>query len=122
MEDDYFDFGAYDEEQEEEVEDAEEDDLSKVIEDDDEDAATVPAEQVQRVTTKFLTKYERTRVIGLRYTQLQKGAKPLVKVDPGMSLYDIVWKEIKEKRLPFIVRRYLPDETYEDWKVNELEL
>jgi DNA-directed RNA polymerase I, II, and III subunit RPABC2 len=122
MEDDYFDFGAYEEEQEEEVEDVEEEDLSKVLEEEDDEFSVVPAEQTQRITTKFLTKYERTRVIGMRYTQLQKGAKPLVKCDKNTPCYDIVMKEIKEKKLPFIIRRTLPDETYEDWKLSELEI
>lgn len=29
-------------------------------------------------------------------------------------------RELREKRLPLIIRRYMPDGTYEDWKVREL--
>ena len=29
-------------------------------------------------------------------------------------------KELREKKIPFIVRRYLPDGSYEDWPVDQL--
>ena len=32
----------------------------------------------------------------------------------------IAEKELREKKIPFTVRRYLPDGTYEDWSVEEL--
>lgn len=34
----------------------------------------------------------------------------------------IAMKELKEKKIPIIVRRYLPDGSHEDWSVKELEL
>jgi len=43
-------------------------------------------------------------------------------VDPGEESdpYRLAEMELSEKKIPFIVRRYLPDGSYEDWKVNEL--
>jgi DNA-directed RNA polymerases I, II, and III subunit RPABC2 len=32
----------------------------------------------------------------------------------------IAEKELAEKKIPFIIRRYLPDGSYEDWKLDEL--
>ena len=32
----------------------------------------------------------------------------------------IAEKELREKKIPFTVRRYLPDGSYEDWSVEEL--
>ena len=32
----------------------------------------------------------------------------------------IAEKELRERKINYIVRRYLPDGTYEDWNVNEL--
>ena len=32
----------------------------------------------------------------------------------------IAEKELREKKIPFTVRRYLPDNTFEDWSVEEL--
>ena len=43
-------------------------------------------------------------------------------VDPGEESdpYKLAELELSTKKIPFIVRRYLPDGSYEDWKVNEL--
>ena len=34
----------------------------------------------------------------------------------------IAIKELKEKKIPMLVRRYLPDNSYEDWSVDELTI
>lgn len=67
-----------------------------------------------------MTKYERARILGTRALQISKNA-PLM-VDPGEESdpYRLAEMELSEKKIPFIVRRYLPDGSYEDWKVNEL--
>jgi DNA-directed RNA polymerase I, II, and III subunit RPABC2 len=67
-----------------------------------------------------MTKYERARILGTRALQISKNA-PLM-VDPGdeSDPYRLAELELSEKKIPFIVRRYLPDGSYEDWKVNEL--
>ena len=73
-----------------------------------------------RVTTPYLTKYERARVLGTRALQISMNA-PLL-VDPaGLSdPLDIATKELYLGRIPFVVRRFLPDGSYEDWPVREL--
>jgi DNA-directed RNA polymerase I, II, and III subunit RPABC2 len=45
-------------------------------------------------------------------------------VEPGNDTDPLVIaeKELREKKVPFVVRRYLPDGSYEDWKVDELML
>lgn len=46
-------------------------------------------------------------------------------VDLGKEDMDpilIAEKELAERKIPFIVRRYLPDHSYEDWKVSELDI
>jgi len=32
----------------------------------------------------------------------------------------IAMKELREKKIPLIVRRFLPDKSYEDWHVKDL--
>ncbi len=32
----------------------------------------------------------------------------------------IAMKELKERKIPLIIRRYLPDGSFEDWKLSEL--
>lgn len=43
-------------------------------------------------------------------------------VDPGEESdpYKLAEMELGLGKVPFIVRRYLPDGSYEDWKVSEL--
>lgn len=72
-----------------------------------------------RTTIVGLTQFEIPRAIGVRAQQLACGAPPLV--DPGdlTSTIDIAKKELKEGKLPLIIRRYLPDGTYEDVRVSD---
>jgi len=66
-----------------------------------------------------LTKFERARIIGVRLQQLAYGAKPRVSTKGLNSIQDIVDKELDERKIPFIIRRPMPDNTYEDWKLEE---
>ncbi len=67
----------------------------------------------------YLTKYEKARIIGLRSQQLAKGAAPLVEVGNLKNVIDIAEKELKERKVPLIVRRNLPNGKYEDWRIEE---
>ena len=68
----------------------------------------------------ILTKYEKTRILGSRQKQLLLGSKPMIKVNEDYSYKEIAEKELEMKMTPMIIRRYLPDQTYEDWKISEL--
>jgi DNA-directed RNA polymerase I, II, and III subunit RPABC2 len=39
----------------------------------------------------------------------------------GLSAIDIAELEFKEKKLPYIIRRILPNGRYEDWSLSELQ-
>ncbi len=74
-------------------------------------------------TYPILSKYEKTKILGLRVAQLNKGAVPYVELK-HTSLLDnslIAEKELKEKKLPFIVMRPLFNGRCEYWNVNDLE-
>lgn len=74
-------------------------------------------------TTPVLTKYERTRVLGQRAAQVNAGAKPLIKVPPGiLQGYLIAELELEARKIPFILRRPLPNGGSEYWRVSDLEL
>lgn len=74
-------------------------------------------------TYPFLTLYEKTKIIGLRANQLSKGARPYVPVpDHITSVRDIARMELEQKRLPFIVKRPLPNGAYEYWRLSDLIL
>lgn len=71
-------------------------------------------------TTKFLTKYERARVLGTRALQISMGAPCCVAIEGETDCLRIAQKELQQGKLPIIVRRFLPDNTYEDWKLEDL--
>lgn len=78
----------------------------------------VPREQ--RATTRFLTKYERARVLGTRALQISMNAPVMVELDGETDPLRIAQKELRERKIPIVIRRYLPDGSYEDWPINEL--
>ncbi|KJX96824.1 unnamed protein product [Zymoseptoria tritici ST99CH_1A5] len=74
----------------------------------------------KRTTTPYMTKYERARVLGTRALQISMGAPVLVDVESETDPLQIALKELREKKIPLVVRRYLPDGFYEDWTCEEL--
>ena len=78
-------------------------------------------EKKQKKTIPLLTKFERARIMGVRLQQLAYGAKPRVDITNLRSIKEIVEKELIERKIPFIIRRVLPNQTYEDWKLEEFE-
>jgi DNA-directed RNA polymerase I, II, and III subunit RPABC2 len=74
-------------------------------------------------TYPFLTVFERTKIIGLRANQLSKGAVPYVAVPPHLTdVRDIARYELEQKRLPYIIKRPLPNGTFEYWRLCDLML
>jgi len=74
-------------------------------------------------TLPFLTKYEKTRILGIRTKQLNEGAKPYVDVNPTIiDGYIIAQLELEHKKLPFIIRRPIPNGGSELWKLQDLEI
>jgi len=73
-------------------------------------------------TIPILTKYEKTRILGQRAKQINSGAKPYIKVKSEIEMdgYTIAVKELAQKRLPFIIRRPLPNGASEFWKLEDL--
>lgn len=82
--------------------------------------STSSANNATKITTRYLTKYERARLLGTRALQLSMNAPPLVELDGETDPLAIAAKELRERKLPLIVRRYLPDGSFEDWSLDEL--
>ena len=73
-------------------------------------------------TIPYLTKYEKARILGQRSKQIETGAKPLVKVPENIvDGYIIAELELKEKKIPFIIRRPIPGGSCEYWHLRDLE-
>jgi len=74
-------------------------------------------------TLPILTKYEKTRILGWRAKQINLGNKPFIDVPDGLiDGYEIAKLELKEKKIPFIIKRPLPNGSNEFWKVSDLEI
>eukprot|EP00529_Nitzschia_sp_RCC80_P037273 CAMPEP_0113518638 /NCGR_PEP_ID=MMETSP0014_2-20120614/43063_1 /TAXON_ID=2857 /ORGANISM="Nitzschia sp." /LENGTH=152 /DNA_ID=CAMNT_0000416243 /DNA_START=21 /DNA_END=479 /DNA_ORIENTATION=+ /assembly_acc=CAM_ASM_000159 len=74
----------------------------------------------ERVTTKYLTKYEKARVLGTRALQISMNAPVMVDLDGETDPLRIAEKELRERKIPIIIRRFLPDGSHEDWSIDEL--
>ncbi|KAG2222098.1 hypothetical protein INT45_007984 [Circinella minor] len=77
-------------------------------------------EAKEKTTTPYMTKYERARVLGTRALQISLNAPVMVDLDGESDPLVIAMKELREKKIPLVVRRFLPDGTYEDWHVKDL--
>lgn len=74
-------------------------------------------------TLPIMTKYEKARILGLRAKQLNSNIKSAIDVDPSITdAYQIAQLELKEKAIPFIIRRPLPDGRSEYWRIEDLEI
>lgn len=75
----------------------------------------------KKETSPFMNRFEITKLIGIRAQQLACGMQPCVSFDPDITNTEfIAIQELLQKKMPLIVRRYLPNGVYEDWRVNEL--
>ena len=63
----------------------------------------------KRTTTPYMTKYERARVLGTRALQISMNAPVLVDLEGETDPLQIAIMELNQKKIPLIVRRYLPD-------------
>lgn len=73
----------------------------------------------KRQTRPYINKYERAKILGMRAEQIAKGMQPLVSTKGKRNIYEIVEAEYKEGVIPLIIRRYLPNNTHEDWRLSD---
>ena len=74
-------------------------------------------------TLPFITRYEKAKILGERAKQINAGAPIFVEVEPSViDGYLIALKEFEEKKIPFIIKRPLPNGGCEYWKFKDLEL
>jgi DNA-directed RNA polymerase subunit K/omega len=74
-------------------------------------------------TLPFITKYEIARVIGERAKQIDSGANIFTEIDDTtIDSYLIALKEFNDKKIPFIIKRPIPNGASEYWKLQDLEI
>lgn len=69
----------------------------------------------------FLTQFEKTLILGKRANQLSQNARPYIVVPEHITnVSQIARMELEQKRLPFILKRSMPDGTFEYWRLSDL--
>jgi len=86
------------------------------------DIDIIPIEVKDKQTDNYITNYEKVRILGIRTQQILKGAKVMLKYDKinKLSAYDLAIYELDNKTTPLIIKRPLPNNTYELWKISDL--
>ena len=72
---------------------------------------------VPQKTTPFITKFELARVIGIRMLQLHERNEG---VELGDTLERVAIRELRDGNTPLVIRRHLPDGSFEDCAVRNL--
>jgi len=70
-------------------------------------------------TCNWLTQYEKAKVLGLRSTQLQQNYPPLINTTLNDPIL-IAEEELKQGKIPYIIKRNLPNNNYELVKLHDL--
>tara|TARA_Y100000590_G_scaffold375540_1_gene440522 strand:+ start:2022 stop:2453 length:432 start_codon:yes stop_codon:yes gene_type:complete len=71
-------------------------------------------------TSKILNKYEKTKILSERAEQLSEGAIPLIpNADKYNNVLEIAEEELKEKKIPFIIKRMVNNK-FEYIKIEDL--
>lgn len=74
-------------------------------------------------TSPILTKYEKTRIIGQRAKQISDGSKPYIHLSHTIIEPHIIAEmELQEKKLPFIIKRPIPNGGFEYWRLRDLDI
>jgi len=75
------------------------------------------------ITIPILTRYEKAKILGLRAKQLNHGAKSFVELSKEIiDGHTIANMELIQNKIPFIIRRPMPNGGSEYWKVNDLKI
>lgn len=71
--------------------------------------------------TTYMTKFEKTRILGQRADQISRGAPPMVDITGMNDAMSIAEKELKEKKIPLKIIRTYPNGEVKEISVSEME-
>jgi DNA-directed RNA polymerase I, II, and III subunit RPABC2 len=73
-------------------------------------------------TIPILTRYEKAKILGLRAKQINHGSKPFVEITRDIiDGHTIAHMELTQNKIPFIIRRPMPNGGSEYWKISDLK-
>ena len=70
-----------------------------------------------------MTKYEKTSIVGVRMEQLAYGAASTLSVEElkkFKNIKDIANEELRQKKIPFMLLRTLPNKSQEYWRISDM--
>lgn len=85
-----------------------------------------PRDGIDKVDTNhlsypFLNRYEITKIIGHRANEISQGARAYINVPSYITdPKEIARMELEQRRLPYIIKRPMPNGTYEYWRLSDL--
>lgn len=75
----------------------------------------------KNISEPILSKYEYTKILGMRAQQIAMGAEPLIKVTKDLdSVVLIAEEELRQRKTPMIIQREIGKNKYEYWKIEDL--
>lgn len=77
---------------------------------------------IKKKTFNFLTKYEKNYIMGIRINQIINGSPIFINYDKNkpFNVFEIVKEELYQKKLPFKIKRKLPNGNIELWNLKDL--
>ena len=80
-----------------------------------------------KISKPIMTKYEFDQLISLRANQIALGAQAFVDtfqktIKTNMELRQIALQEMHEGKLPYIIKRTLPNNKFEYFRIRDLDL
>lgn len=105
---------------EEEDEENEEDIINNDVEFDDGD--NKEKKILEKKTFNYLTKYERCFILGLRIQQIMNNSPIFINTQDLeiVNPFNIAYEELMQKKIPFKIKRKLPNGNVEIWDLNDL--
>ncbi len=79
-----------------------------------------------KITKAILTKFEKAKLLGIRSEMISNGSPLFIKDIPknihlsNNPSYDLALLEFKERKIPLLIRRYLPNGSHEDWRLEDM--
>lgn len=76
----------------------------------------------KRTSFNILTKYEKNFILGFRTQQIINGSVILIDINKlkEKTAYEIAKEELRQRRVPFKIKRYFPNGKVEIWNIEEL--
>lgn len=74
----------------------------------------------KNVSQNVMTRFEKAKIIGMRLEQLARGALSTIDTTGFTNIRDICLQELREKKIPFVIMRPLPNNKHEYWRMSDL--